>query len=86
MESRAADAGIKVADFGLSRNLLETPNLFNCAGTPGYIGMMSSFTEELIVLIPFSNLAPEILEAYYHKIPYGKTVDMWSVGVILYIL
>jgi len=58
---------VKLADFGLSKWLKETPNLFNCAGTPGY-------------------LAPEILEAYYHKIPYGKTVDLWSTGVILYIL
>jgi len=58
---------VKLADFGLSKWLKETPELFNCAGTPGYI-------------------APEILEAYYQKIPYGRTVDLWSTGVIVYIL
>lgn len=85
---------MKLADFGLSKWLQETPILMNCAGTPGYIGAeklrLQSFLRRVIAhaygyplcLV----LAPEILEAYYHKIPYGKTVDLWSTGVILYIL
>jgi calcium/calmodulin-dependent protein kinase (CaM kinase) II len=67
LESKDLNAHVKLADFGLAKDLQETPELYNCAGTPGY-------------------LAPEILEAYYGKGPYGDTVDLWSTGVILYIL
>jgi len=67
LSSKELNADIKLADFGLSKDLHKTPNPVNCAGTPGY-------------------LAPEILEAYYNKVPYGKKVDVWSSGVILYIL
>jgi calcium/calmodulin-dependent protein kinase I len=56
------DALIKIADFGLSKVVGETP-LKTACGTPGYV-------------------APEVLQCN----GYGKEVDLWSTGVIMYIL
>jgi serine/threonine protein kinase len=64
MTSKAADAQVKITDFGLSKftdeysSLMKTP-----CGTPGYI-------------------APEVL----HMRGYDKKCDVWSLGVIVYIL
>lgn len=62
-ESKAPDAKIKLADFGLSTLVAEEDMLKTACGTPGYV-------------------APEVLS----NKGYGAAVDIWSVGVILYIL
>eukprot|EP00161_Ancyromonas_sigmoides_P013887 TRINITY_DN358_c0_g1_i1.p2 TRINITY_DN358_c0_g1~~TRINITY_DN358_c0_g1_i1.p2 ORF type:complete len:327 (+),score=164.53 TRINITY_DN358_c0_g1_i1:87-1067(+) len=62
--SAAADAEIKLADFGLSTYAAAgSSTLKTACGTPGYV-------------------APEVLR----NKGYGLEVDMWSVGVITYIL
>ena len=62
--SEAADAEIKLADFGLSTYASPgSSTLKTACGTPGYV-------------------APEVLK----NKGYGLEVDMWSVGVITYIL
>eukprot|EP00966_Prymnesium_polylepis_P218767 5062691-Prymnesium_polylepis.1 len=62
--TRADDAPIKIADFGLAR-IISTKDLMKTAcGTPGYV-------------------APEILKNHGYD---SGAVDMWSTGVILYIL
>jgi len=61
--SRAADAMLKVTDFGLAKYLRSQESMRTPCGTPGYV-------------------APEILKSE----AYGPAVDVWSIGVILYIL
>ncbi|XP_003387715.1 PREDICTED: calcium/calmodulin-dependent protein kinase type II alpha chain [Amphimedon queenslandica] len=65
LASRAKNAAVKLADFGLAVQL-ETPDQVEWhgfAGTPGY-------------------LSPEVIK----REAYGKAVDVWACGVILYIL
>jgi serine/threonine protein kinase len=70
------DANVKITDFGLSK--FWDPNksmLRTVCGSPGYVGMdLSSYF--------FKEIAPEVLEAK----GYTDQVDMWSVGVILYVM
>jgi len=64
-KSKDDDAPIKLADFGLAREVAANGVMMKTAcGTPGYV-------------------APEILKNEGYDSP---AVDMWSVGVILYIL
>lgn len=63
---------VQIADFGIAARLSSpTALLQDIVGTPGYV-------------------APEVLMLKHHNEPphpgYGRAVDMWSVGVILYIL
>jgi len=60
----AADAPIKVADFGLARVVSGKEMMKTACGTPGYV-------------------APEVLKNKGYD---SGAVDMWSTGVILYIL
>jgi len=67
------DANVLLADFGLAAKIKEGDLLSNPVGTPQYI-------------------APEVIECVYEdeseevKKGYGIEVDMWSLGVIAYIL
>ncbi|KAJ3041721.1 calcium calmodulin-dependent protein kinase type 1G [Rhizophlyctis rosea] len=63
MASKATDAPVKLADFGLSTVMTNDSMLSTSCGTLTYV-------------------APEILKGQ----KYGKEVDMWSLGVIAYIL
>jgi len=63
LESKAADARVKIADFGLSKIMEATSVLQTACGTPGYV-------------------APEVLLGE----GYNQEVDVWSIGVITYIL
>eukprot|EP00698_Gefionella_okellyi_P008828 TRINITY_DN2210_c0_g1_i1.p1 TRINITY_DN2210_c0_g1~~TRINITY_DN2210_c0_g1_i1.p1 ORF type:complete len:363 (+),score=39.83 TRINITY_DN2210_c0_g1_i1:75-1091(+) len=66
MTSKADDAVIKLADFGLSSVKDARTYMTTVCGTPGYV-------------------APEVLSSETAG-GYGKEVDLWSIGVILYIL
>jgi len=72
LASEADDAVLKLADFGFAGRLTpDHPVLFEPCGSPGYV-------------------APEFLESIFETNGpakgYGRTVDMWAVGVILYLL
>ncbi|KAG9403064.1 hypothetical protein AC1031_006604 [Aphanomyces cochlioides] len=71
LTSRHADATIKIADFGFAKQTKdEHDSLLSSCGTPEYI-------------------APEIVHNVFHKthkIPYGKAVDIWAIGVMTFFL
>merc|ERR1712226_799934 len=64
---------IKIDDFGLARKNMRSRECRTFCGTPHYF-------------------APEVINTYRDKdvgadkVGYGKQADMWSLGVILYIL
>lgn len=72
LSSPDLDASVKIADFGFAA-YCESNSLLEWLGTPPYMA------PEVVALCPnlFSS-GP--------KIPYGKAVDIWSIGVIFYIL
>uniref|UniRef100_A0AAY4DKW5 Protein kinase domain-containing protein n=1 Tax=Denticeps clupeoides TaxID=299321 RepID=A0AAY4DKW5_9TELE len=89
----APDAPLKIADFGLSKIIDDQVTMKTVCGTPGYCGMSfveahflsCSTMDESTYLIVWNDYifgSPEILRGC----AYGPEVDMWSVGVITYIL
>jgi serine/threonine protein kinase len=72
LASRADDADIKLADFGLSAVIDDGKPLTAALGTPGYLA------PEILLLLD----EPELKEG----MGYGKEVDFFSTGVIAFIL
>jgi calcium/calmodulin-dependent protein kinase I len=70
LSSKAADATVKVADFGFSTECGLDEELFETLGTPPYMA------PELVILRNDDDSLPG----------YGKPVDVWALGICLYIL
>lgn len=60
--------------------------LYRAVGTPGYLGLFLSSIFSLFdpLILPFT--APEVLETLDTGDGYTQEVDLWGIGVILYIL
>jgi len=70
LSSKEADATVKIADFGFSKAIKTDQDLFETLGTPPY-------------------MAPEIVVLRNEdddQTGYGKPVDVWALGICLYIL
>ncbi|KAI4570167.1 hypothetical protein MJT46_007461 [Ovis ammon polii x Ovis aries] len=89
----APDAPLKIADFGLSKIVEHQVLMKTVCGTPGYCVLSSSprRPEKLPISNNMEKEEPWI--QYYIPTPeilrgcaYGPEVDMWSVGIITYIL
>lgn len=78
------DDFIKIADFGLSKVYTEEMMMSTSCGTPGYVGksIFLEKTPDIGHVLIFFWIAPEILTCE----GYDKQVDLWSAGVIMYIL
>ncbi len=73
LSDKSKNPEIKISDFGLSKIYKENDMMKTACGTPGYVGMLHVIDDVV---------APEVLR----KKGYGPQVDLWSLGVITYIL
>merc|ERR1740115_609082 len=76
LTARNEEASVKIVDFGLAKSAPQSKDCRTFCGTPQYF-------------------APEIISTFHDRTHgqrpeadcgYGKQVDMWSLGVILYIM
>jgi len=70
LSSKAEDACVKIADFGFSKDTEDDMDLYETLGTPPY-------------------MAPEIViirNEDYEGAGYGRPVDVWALGICLYVL
>jgi len=70
LSSKLADATVKVADFGFATECKNDEELFETLGTPPYMA------PELVILRNDDDSLPG----------YSKPVDVWALGICLYIL
>ena len=75
MADTSDDSELKLVDFGLSKILGPNETSTDPFGTLVIINF-------IFILFFQSYVAPEVLL----QKPYGKNVDLWSLGVIVYIL
>ena len=73
---------IKLSDFGLSKIIGEEQMMKTLCGTPQYLGKFYRRPSDDILI------APEMIFASEGSSEggYSKAVDVWSLGVVLYIL
>ena len=69
----------RAVDFGLAAETTGA-TLNDVCGSPGYVGAAMSLSMQFVVMLVVA--APEVLSGT----KYGASVDLWAVGVILYIL
>ena len=77
---------VRIADFGFAAFLGNTGMLQSVIGTPSYMGMYTKNRQKIapfILLTEITILAPEVVMQHPSR-GYGQSVDMWSLGVILY--
>lgn len=74
MENNSDETDLKIVDFGLSKIIGPNETSLDPFGTLVSNHTISYFNQ--------SYVAPEVLL----QKPYGKEVDLWSLGVIIYLL
>lgn len=82
-------ATIKLADFGFSRISKASDDCHELVGTPEYSASPLSFFLPLLLHSSrfFSlSVAPELVALRDRDAGYSKPVDIWAMGVVLYIL
>jgi serine/threonine protein kinase len=88
------DTPIKLADFGLSADISQDPLMHEPCGTPEYVGMCRLLRPEHRPVystcsrrcddVALLCAAPEVITRFREG--YDKSCDIWSLGVIMYIL
>lgn len=75
---------LKLCDFGLADYIKDSEPMFTLVGSPTYMGMCLRCPPPVLLgsLISPAPPAPEILDGA----GYGKPVDLYSIGVVMYIL
>ena len=71
------DSEVKIIDFGLSSKIVKPNSLDSLVGTPYYVARKKKIRQFL------NNFLAEVLD---ESIDYGRACDMWSLGVLIYIL
>lgn len=79
MSSNAEFPQVKLCDFGFARIIGEKSFRRSVVGTPAYLGNTITLVLDQPLIVFFS--APEVLR----NKGYNRSLDMWSVGVIVYV-
>lgn len=78
------ELSVKLADFGLAKIIGEESFTTTLCGTPSCKSLHSTNAVEPDTTDTYADVAPEILENTRHR-KYTRAVDVWSLGVVLYI-
>lgn len=79
LSSNAEFPQVKLCDFGFARIIGEKSFRRSVVGTPAYLGNTITLVLDQPLIVFFS--APEVLR----NKGYNRSLDMWSVGVIVYV-